>query len=577
MPESPDQPPTPSSSSPPTTELLRSILRSRRRHLAAASSLFVSHQVGELLVPVVAGVVIDRAVATGDGAAVVRWLIVLALVFAVLSTSWRWADRLLTRSVEESAHELRMRITARVTDPRGFAEAMPAGQVVSVATSDANATAEIQTATAFAIAGLAAILTSAIVLLWISIPLGLVVLIGLPPVLAVLHVLVAPIERRFSAQQADVASAASTATDLLAGLRVLKGLHAEGEATERYRRASRRSLAAGLRASRLYAAHNGLTVAVTGIFVAVVALVGGRLAADGRISIGELVAAVGVTQFLVGPLSRVGWAAATRATARASAARVVTVLDAAGAVTDGTLGIDAAADGTLRFRDVSFATLADFDLTVPAGHFVGIAVADAADAAAIVTLLGRGADPSRGDLDLGGATFATFRLDDLRRTVLVADHEARLFTGTTRDNLLATTNATEIQPAELALVLAASGADEVVDALPLGLDAPVTERGRSLSGGQRQRIALARALAADPPVLVLHDPTTAVDAVTEARIADGLRDRRSGRTTIVVATSPALLAVADEVFLVDGGQVIDAGRHAELVTRSPRYVAAVLS
>jgi putative ABC transport system ATP-binding protein len=125
--------------------------------------------------------------------------------------------------------------------------------------------------------------------------------------------------------------------------------------------------------------------------------------------------------------------------------------------------------------------------------------------------------------------------------------------------------------------LVAAGADEVVAALPAGLDTVLDERGRSLSGGQRQRLALARALAADPPVLVLHDPTTAVDTVTESRVAEGLRAFRRDRTTIVVTTSPALLAVTDRVVLLDEGAVTAQGTHTALVAEHSRYRTAVLS
>ncbi|WP_344056701.1 ABC transporter ATP-binding protein, partial [Sphaerisporangium rubeum] len=122
-----------------------------------------------------------------------------------------------------------------------------------------------------------------------------------------------------------------------------------------------------------------------------------------------------------------------------------------------------------------------------------------------------------------------------------------------------------------------AGADEVARTVPHGLATAVGEQGRSLSGGQRQRVALARALAADRPVLVLHDPTTAVDAVTEARVAAGLRAFRRGRTTIVVTTSPALLAATDRVALLDEGRVVDTAPHAEMIRRHAAYRTAVLS
>ncbi|MBC6463775.1 ATP-binding cassette domain-containing protein, partial [Actinomadura sp. HBU206391] len=158
----------------------------------------------------------------------------------------------------------------------------------------------------------------------------------------------------------------------------------------------------------------------------------------------------------------------------------------------------------------------------------------------------------------------------VRAALLVAAHDAELFEGSLLDNVTAATDRTDVEPA-----LVASGADEVARNLPHGTGTLLAERGLSLSGGQRQRVALARALAADPPVLVLHDPTTAIDTVTEARIATGIRDARRGRTTIVVATSPVLLAVTDRVVVVDGGVVTAEGLHSDLMRDHETYRTTV--
>ncbi|CAN5723503.1 ABC transporter ATP-binding protein [soil metagenome] len=558
-----------------STPVLRQILASRRRQLAGASALFVSHQAGEALVPVVAGAVIDRAIVPGDGAALARWLVVLAVVFAVLSTSWRWGDRVFTGAFEGAAHDLRLRLAARVTAPEGTASRIGTGEVVSVASSDVDGAVGIQGAVAAMAAATLGIVVAAIALLVISPRLGLLVLVGMPPVLALLQVLVRPIERRVAAQQADVARAAATATDLLRGLRVVKGLHVEANAAERYRRASRTSLGASLRANRLYAGQGALTVAVTAAFVGAIALVGGRLAAEGRITVGALVAAVGVTQFLVSPLGRIGYAVAELGSARASAGRVAGVLDAPGSVAAGVgdgAGAGRAVRGALEVRAVHHGALVGFDLSVDPGRLVGVA-APQAESDVLGELLGRQVDPARGSLSLDGAGYVSWPLAELRRSVLVAEHDAPLFAGTVASNV---TGGGPVPP-ELDGLLASISADEVAAALSHGYETPVAERGLSLSGGQRQRIALARALVAEPAVLVLQDPTTAIDSVTEARLAQGLRRARHGRTTIVLSSSPALLAVADEVVFVEDGAVSDVGTHAELAARNDAYARAVLA
>lgn len=555
--------------------LLRSIRTRHRRRVRIASVLFVTHQVGELLVPVLAGVTIDRAIVHGDSASLGRWLLLLALVFATLSTSWRWADRTISTAMEEVGHDLRVDLAARAVAHEGIRDRPPAGQVVSIASSDVDAVMQYPEALFLRAGSTAAITSVAVVVLWVSRPLGLLILLGLPPVLWLLHLLSKPIEGRLSAQQEQVGRAATVATDLLRGLRPLKGLHAERVASARYRIESRRSLDAGLHATRLIAAQQGMATIVTGVFVAVIALLAGRQAADGTISVGQLIAAVGATQFLVGPLGWVALAATMGATARASATRVADLLATPPAVVDGSDAVPAASteQPAIELRSVRHQGLAGLDLAVTDGTFLAVAASSAADSDALVGLLGRWHDPEAGALRLHGAEVTALPIEAVRRHVLVSQHDAALFDGTVRHAIDGG------QPEDLRVtldaVLAASGVDEMAEALPDGLDTPISERGLSLSGGQRQRLVLARALAADRPVLVLQEPTTAVDAVTEDRIARGIRRLRDGRTTIVVTTSPALLAAADEVVFLADGVVAARGTHDALLAGSGPYRALV--
>ncbi|MGW4643597.1 ABC transporter ATP-binding protein [Sphaerisporangium sp. NPDC004334] len=556
--------------------LLRAI-RGQRRDLALGSVLGAGHQAGEALVPVLIGVVIDQAVAGGDAGALLGWLAVLAVVYVGLSFGFRFGARAGERAAERSAHALRVELVRRVLDPGGGAEngRLP-GTLATIATEDAKRVGAVAMAVMIGISALTGLLVGAVVLLRISVPLGLTVLAGTPVLLWLGHLLGKPLERRSEAEQERAAHASGVATDLVTGLRVLKGIGAESAAVARYRRASRDSLAATLRAARAEALQNGMVLTLTGCLIAVVALTGGRLALQGDISLGQLVSAVGLALFLLGPLEVFSYVNADVAQGRASAARIAEVLSAPPQVTSGGARPARPVRGAVRLRGVSHGGLRQVDLDVAPGEVLGVAATDPADATALLRCLGRRSDPDSGVIELDGVPLNEFDPADLRMAVLVADHDAELFEGTLHDNVGAAAPG-DAGSGRIARALAAAGADEIVRALPLGGDTAVGERGSSLSGGQRQRVALARALAAERPVLVLHDPTTAVDAVTESRVAAGIREFRRGRTTILVTTSPALLAVTDRVILLDDGQVTDTAPHAELVRRHAAYRTAVLA
>ncbi|MDN5861342.1 MAG: ABC transporter ATP-binding protein/permease [Pseudonocardia sp.] len=520
--------------------VLRDAVGSQRRRVGLAGLLMCAHQSGEALVPVLVGVVIDAAVSTGDIAALAFWIVVLGVDFLFLSLSYRFGARTAKAAEQRMDQRLRLQLAGRVLHPRGGADAgrLP-GSMVSLATSDTFRVALMGFVLPMAAAAFVAIAVGAVALLRISVALGLLILLGTPPLFFLVHLLGKPLERRSGPEQERAAQAAGVATDLVAGVRVLKGIGAEPAAVRRYRLTSRAALDATLRATGAQAWYEGAVLALNGLFLALIAFVGGRMAAAGTISIGELVSAVGLAQFLVGPLEIFGRVMGGLAMGRASAVRIAGVLGAAFAVGAGDRPGPGKVIGALRLRGLAHGRLPAVDLDVPAGELVGI-VADPGAAAALVRCLARETEPDRGTVELDGVPLTAFPPDAVRAAVVVSAHDAELFAGTVRANVAA--GGPEVDAA-----MVAARADQVADALHDGADTAVTEQGRSLSGGQRQRVALARALATAAPVLVLHEPTTAVDAVTEAEIAEGLRALRRGRTTLLLTTSPALLAVADRV------------------------------
>lgn len=554
--------------------VIRRAVAGQRRDVVVGSLLGAAHQTGEALVPVLIGLIVDRAVVRPDGGALAAWLVVLAVVYAMLSYGFRFGARAGERAAEQAAHQLRLDVVRRVLAPHGGAEAgRPPGALVNVATEDARRVGALNMALTLGIAAVVGVVAGAVLLLRASVPLGLLVLIGAPVLMALGHYLARPLEHRSEAEQERAAHASGVAADLVAGVRVLKGLRAERAAVARYRTTSQASREANVRAARAAALQTGLMLTLTGAFIALVALVGGRLVLSGSIGLGALVSAVGLALFLPGPISVLAWVGAELARARASAARIADVLAAPGETTGGTAEPVTPATGELRLHGLGHAGLDGIDLTVRPGEHLGIVVTDTADAATLLHCLARRCDPDRGRIELDGTPVTELAPAALRSALLVAEHDAQLFDGSLLDNVTAAAPAgADPRPA-----MDAAAVDEVAATLPGGTAGRIGERGSSLSGGQRQRVALARALAADRSVLVVHDPTTAVDAATEARIATGIRRVRTGRTTVLVTSSPALLAATDRVVLIDGGTITAEAPHEDLVRDHPVYRTAVLT
>jgi ABC-type multidrug transport system fused ATPase/permease subunit len=300
-------------------------------------------------------------------------------------------------------------------------------------------------------------------------------------------------------------------------------------------------------------------VLLPGIFLVLVTWLGARFALAGHITVGQLVSFYAYAAFLVTPLRQLTEALDKLTRGHVSARRVVAML---GAVTD-------LPDPPSPVPPDRFAgELADppSGLVVRPGEITAIVAADPGDAVRIADRLGRYAEGAT----VGGRPLHEFALADVRERVLVADNDARLFTGPLRADLDPSGND------GLAAALYASAATDIVEALPDGLDSEVAERGRSFSGGQQQRLRLVRALVADPPTLILVEPTSAVDAHTEARIADRLVTARAGRTTVICTSSPLVLDRTDRVHFVEDGRVVAEGSHRGLLATEPRYARTVL-
>lgn len=518
--------------------------------------------IGESAVPVVMGLAIDRALATGDAGQLVVWIGVLVALYIALTVAARLANRLNVYGLQLLQHRLRATLSTRVLHPVdggvGVGRA-PDGGVVSTMTNDVVRVANGMLLLTLSTSRIVSIGFIAIALLAVHWLLGVLVLVGAPLVVWLMGMLSKRLSRSTREYQELLATTVGRAGDLVAGYRVIKGIRAESEATRRYERASQETLLGAHRNAGLLGRFQAVSGMVTGVFVAVVTGLAGWFAVDGQLSIGGLITTVGLAQALLPQVQGIASTSIPNlATARASSARILGTLNdtrtaaprageelRAGGANPPTLDASAPDSPLLQICASGAA------ITVRAGELVGIRADDRTAARIADALLNPHAVSDTGDrvrVVLGGRPADELTAAQYRSQVIVAPHRTTLFSGTIRDNLTTPAGA----PDRLdAAVQAAACEDFATD-----LDALVGENGNRLSGGQRQRVALARALVTDAPVLVLHDPTTAVDSVTEQVIADRLRDVRHGRSTVLIASSPTLLGCSDRVIDLRAGKPV---------------------
>ncbi|MFF8714604.1 ABC transporter ATP-binding protein [Streptomyces sp. NPDC015184] len=554
----------------PGADILRTALRRNIGAMVRGTVLMGLYQAGETAFPIALGLIVEHTMRDRGPAALGLSIGALAVIITTVSLSWRFGMRVLQKANTTEAHRWRVRVATRVLQPVAGDTDLKSGEVLTIATEDADQTADIIEVVPLLVSSLVAVVVAALALGLADVRLGLLVIVGTVAILSVLAVLSRRIGASTREQQARVARAGAKVADLIVGLRPLHGFGGNHAAFGAYRRVSTDARRQAITVAKVNGTYEGTALALNAVLAAAVSLTAGWLAFGGRITIGELVMAVGLAQFISEPLKMFSEMPKYVMIARASAQRMALVLDAPPVTAPGPRR--PAEGGGLTVDRVRYGTLRGLEFEVEAGAFVAVTAYRPREAADLASVLAVNVPPEAygGAVRLGGQALAELSVEAVREHMLVNPYDGEIFAGTLRTNIDPSGTGRMVPEAVKASMLT-----DVVALHREGLDHEVRDRGANLSGGQRQRLSLARALAADAEVLVLHDPTTAVDAVTEQLIARNIAKLRRGRTTVVLTSSPALLDAADRVLVLDDGVITAEDTHRNLLAGNEEYCLAV--
>jgi ABC-type multidrug transport system fused ATPase/permease subunit len=555
---------------------LLGFLRPYRRGVIASFALAAVATGAGVVVPYLVGRTVDEIRAGAEN----LWPLAIAIVGAgVLRLAFSVARRLVAGRVSLGVEfDLRNRMYGHLQSLElGFFDDQQTGQLMS------RSTVDLQSVRFFLGYGLIFILQSAITIL-----VAAGVMLAVKPDLAAVALAPTPFviwvayrygkRNRPASQEVQqrIAELTAEAEENISGVRVVKAFAQEARQLARFRRSVRRVFDQSMVSTRLRAYYNPFIGFLPNLSLAAILLIGGRQAANGSITVGEFVAFYGYVTLLTSPVRMLGIALGMAQRAVASGARVFELLDReprlvqpahARPLPEG--------GGRVELRGVSFAygdggpVLRDIDLTVEPGRTVALVGPTGSGKTTLVALIPRLYDPTSGQVLVDGADLHDVDLRSLRSQIALVSDDPFLFSASVRENIAyARPDASEEEIEQAAW---RAGAHQFIETLPDGYDTRVGERGYTLSGGQRQRLSIARALIMNPRILILDDATSSVDATTENRIKQALRELMADRTTFVIAHRLSTIALADEIVVLDEGTLAARGTHDELLQDSELY------